>query len=230
MSNKTKTPPAVSDDQYGKVEQVFRDIVRKGNIVGPELQHVLGHPDFVKELSTIVNSKVAEYRQKLPLVERPSWKTIELCTCNSPNALRKELIDAGFRIGEWGDDILKRIKVVGKKVSLDLYLFTVGELCGKNSPWKDIWAKLDELGFAKVPAETGAELRKQYPDQPVGEWVWIVMEPITDSDGILGVFDVGCDSVGRWLSGFYGHLGLVLLADFLVVCCRKDQLLELGLL
>jgi len=218
---KNQTPP-VSTEQYAKLEQVVREIVRKGKISGSEFQHVLGHPDFVKELEMNINNKVAENRQKLAFTERPAWKTIQTGTHKSVNDLRQAVIDGDNRIGDWGGDILKRIKVANEETEIELFQATVAELGFTNgASWSDIKAKLDEFGFGICPAEVGPQLRLQYTDQPMDEWIWVVMDPVAGSDGVPRVFFVERNSLGRWLRGFRGRPDDVLGGGYRLVFRRK---------
>ena len=54
----------------------------------------------------------------------------------------------------------------------------------------------------KLPAEAGPQYRLQNPDQKLGEWELMYMDPITVRDGFPDVFDVGHRSDGLWLRGY----------------------------
>jgi hypothetical protein len=69
------------------------------------------------------------------------------------------------------------------------------------------------MGLGLCPAEVGPQWRLQYADQPMGEWILVGMEPISDSDGYLKVFDVARLEDGRWLYGNDGRPGGVWYGD-----------------
>lgn len=186
------------------------------------LELAKGHPQVKSRFHGLLDELAAEREAMLALMERPAWKTIKLGTHDSHQALRQALVDGGFRIGSWGDDILKRISVATKPNRVDLVLTTVAELGFPNGArWSEVYGKILSLGLRLCPAEAGPQLRFQYPDQPMGEWVLIAMEPITDSDGYPHVFSVARDGRGRWLGAPYGRSGHFVLGDHRWVFCRK---------
>ena len=131
------------------------------------------------------------------------WKTIKLGTdFKTADDFRKALKDGGFRISDWANDILGKstFKVVAEETEIDLVVISVTELgFKKGATREDIYKRAQELGLEMCPPEVGPQLRLQYKDQPNGEWLIIGMEPITDSDDDLRVFDVGCNDSGLWL-------------------------------
>lgn len=144
------------------------------------------------------------------------WKTIKLGTIKNADDFRKALKKAGFKIGNWGNDILDKpaFTVASSEEEIQLVNLSVADLGFKNgATYKDVCAKAKELGLELCPNEVGPQLRLQYKDQPKGEWLRIAMEPITDSDGHLHVFGVVHDVGGLWLYGRSGYSGLFWLAD-----------------
>jgi hypothetical protein len=141
----------------------------------------------------------------------PTWKTIELGTgLKTADDFRRALKDNGYRIGDWGNDILgqKAFTATKKSQSIDLVVISVADLGFEDGATrKDIYARAEELGLGLCPAEVGPQLRLQYKDQPRGEWLLIGMEPITDSLGYPNVFDVGHNDDGQWLDGSDGRPG-----------------------
>ena len=73
---------------------------------------------------------------------------------------------------------------------------------------QDIYIKAAELGLELCPPEVGPQLRLNYDqvfkrEQPKGEWFYIGMKPVSDSDGYPYVFYVDRNNDGRrWL---YNH-------------------------
>ena len=131
-------------------------------------------------------------------------KTITLGTHKDADALRKALKRQGYVIGPWADDILGKpsFTVCPYEIEVDLVAASVAELgFGNGTSYKDIRARALELELDLCPAEVGPQLRLQYNDQPLGDWLRIAMQPIADSDGHLGIFAVGHDYVQPCLRG-----------------------------
>jgi hypothetical protein len=177
----------------------------KDGITGPEFQYVLGHKDLKRELEFIPDL-VAEYRQSLPLLERPIWKTIQLGTHANNKALRQSLLDTGYRISDWAGDILKKTAVSTEPTEANVVIVTAAELGFPDGATRQqIYDKAISMGFELCPAEVGPQLRLQYPadEQPMNEWLFVAMEPIKGSGGHLEVFSVGRGDDGAWLYGDY---------------------------
>lgn len=186
------------------------------------LELVKGDPDFIQELYRHFDAHAAKCAVTLAFNERPAWMTIKLGTQKKVADLRKGILDVGDRIGDWGDDTLKRTAVASEPTEIELFRATVAEIgFPSGGTWAQIRAELDEFGFGNCPAEVGPQLRLQYTNQPNGEWLWVVMEPITDSVGFLGVFCVAHDSDVRWLCSGYGRPDGVLDGAYGLVFCRK---------
>ena len=143
-----------------------------------------------------------------------TWKTIQLGTgLQTADDFRKEVVKAGMKIGDWANDILGKPAFTATEsvTEVELVVASVAELGFKDGATrKDIYVRAQELGLDLCPAEVGPQLRLQYTDQPNREWLIIAMEPITDSDGDLGLFDVehggdGCflDANGGDPDGFW---------------------------
>lgn len=135
----------------------------------------------------------------------PVFKTITLGTgLSTAKDFHKALKDAGCKIGTWGDDTLgqRAFAASAERTEVNLVSVTVAELgFKKGATRREIYERAQELGLSLCPAEVGPQLRLQYLDQPLGEWLIIGMEPIADSDGGLSVFGVGRGGGGRWLGG-----------------------------
>lgn len=165
----------------------------------------LGGMDGVKRfLSGELAIKAAEHIFAL-------WKTIKLGTgLVTADDFRRALKAGNFRIGDWGNDILGRrgFTAADEETEMDLVVLSVAELGFKDGAYrKDIYKRALKLGLELCPAEVGPQLRLQYKDQPMDEWLRIAMEPITDSVGHLSVFCVGRDDGGLWLLGGDGSHG-----------------------
>lgn len=140
------------------------------------------------------------------------WKTLKLGTHKSAKELRKAMEQAGCNISDWAGGMLKQnaFTVAGQETDIDLVVVSVAELrFATGATRKDIYERAIQLGLALCPAEVGPQLRLQYLDQPMDEWLRIAMEPITDSDGGLSVFRVAHDGDGPWLRSDRGRPGSV---------------------
>lgn len=165
-----------------------------------------------KILQGILNSSVESSFPKMPN-EFQVWKTIKLGTgIKDAAGFRKAISDAKMRIGNYADDILGKpaFKASDTEQDVDLVTMTVAELGFKgNATYKQICDKAIELGLELCPAEVGPQLRLQYTDQPMNEWVIVAMEAIADSNGSLSVFDVVRLGDGTWLYSNCGRPGYV---------------------
>ncbi len=142
----------------------------------------------------------------------PTWKTITLGTgLKTADEFREALNNNGFHIGDWGNDILGNPAFKASKtgMQIDLVNVSVADLGFKGGATrKDIYERAIGMGLQLCPNEVGPQLRLQYKDQPKDEWLLIAMEPITNSDGILRVFDVEHNGYGLWLYGYHANSDL----------------------
>jgi hypothetical protein len=139
-------------------------------------------------------------------------------------ATSKALTSNGFRISDWAGDILKKTTLASAETEIELVLVTVSGLGFTKATRRDvIYDRARELGLDLVPAEVGPQLRLQYTDQPLNEWMVMAMEPIAYSDGGLGVFRVVHNHDGRWLSADYGIPGRMWSPDYRWVFARRKQ-------
>ncbi len=124
---------------------------------------------------------------------------------------RAAFTEAGCKISDWANDLLDRpqFTAASRAENIDLIVLTTAELTGnKNGGTTDeVFAGAARLGLDKCQPADGPELRLQYLDQPLGEWLLIGMEPMTDSNGSLHVFSVVRSDGGLWLSARYAGPG-----------------------
>jgi hypothetical protein len=144
-------------------------------------------------------------RKENPWEKPETFKIIEIGTYKDVKSLRKALEGSGDRISDWAGDILNKTELSKSRQSLDLVVLSVKELgFPQGAQLKDIYEAANNQDLDKCPAEAGPQLRLQYPDQPIGEWLTIAMEPIIDSDGDLSLFCVKHDVDDLWLIAYYG--------------------------
>jgi hypothetical protein len=133
-----------------------------------------------------------------------TWKTISLGTFTSTNAMFNALDDRDIHIGDLADEILHRPAFTISKVrmDMDLAVLSVNQLSpGKQSSLAAIFARVRKLGYALCPPEVAVQLRLQYNDQPIGEFLDIAMEPIATYEGALVGLSVGNGGAGLMLVG-----------------------------
>jgi hypothetical protein len=131
----------------------------------------------------------------------PVWKTIAVGTFANSFALLNALDAAGCGIGGSAEEILARpaFTVSATKTNVELIAVSAAELGFQTdtASLADIYARARQLGFGLAAAEVAPQLRLQYLDQPMGEFL-IGMEPIKTWKGdpvILTVVNGGAGLV-----------------------------------
>ncbi len=149
------------------------------------------------------------------------WKTITLGKYKTTYALYDAIRANGNVISEYAHEIMDKVLLSQTKKTIHLVLLTTKELTGKDrATTAEVFAGAARLGLHKCPAEVGPYLREQYQDQPNGEWIFVGMEPISDSDGFLRVFYVVRSGVVLLLLASYGNPGFVWDGSFCWVFVR----------
>jgi hypothetical protein len=133
------------------------------------------------------------------------WRSLWIGTFASKWALYQALDTANCGMGDSAQLIFiePNFTVSGKATRMDLVSVQVAELgfTGADAELKDIYARAQKLGFALAAAEVGPQLRLQYLDQPIGEFVSIGMEPMKTRGGESSIFTVGNGGAGLLLLG-----------------------------
>lgn len=138
----------------------------------------------------------------------PVWRTIAIGTFTNPIALRNAMSAMGCHVGNSAAEVLARpaFTLSGKRTDVGLLIVSAAELGfqGETASLAEIYARAQRLGFGLAPAEIGPQLRLQYLDQPIGEFLIIGMEPIrtwagepvilTVANGGAGLILIGQDS------------------------------------
>ena len=119
------------------------------------------------------------------------WKTI---------TINKKPQTEGINISSYANDMLKKVKW-NKKQTLDLVKVTVKELFNDDNchTTDEIFAKAKEQGLDLCPPQVGLQLRVEYKDQPMNEWLYMGMKLMTDSFGYPNVFGLARNDDGLWL-------------------------------
>ena len=154
--------------------------------------------------------------KKAPSADRPQipiksavdvsvWKTITIGTFANVFALSTALDAVGCGIGNSAGEILARptFTLRGAKTNVELFTVSAAELGFKTdtASLADIFARAKQLGFGLAAAEVGPQLRLQYFDQPIGEFLIIGMEPIRTWTGAPVILNVANGGAGLILIG-----------------------------
>jgi len=134
----------------------------------------------------------------------PVWKTIAVGTADTL-ALRNALSAARCGVGELAEQILWRpaFSLSPARMDVDLVKLSAADLGfrGRAVPLAKIYAQAQVLGFQLASAEIGPQLRLQYFDQPIGEFLHIGMEPIRTWTGEPVILVVANGGEGMILIG-----------------------------
>ena len=135
----------------------------------------------------------------------PVWKVISVGTFSDVFALLRALNAAGCGIGNSAQEVLARPTFTLSAQKTDVKLFAVSAaelgLLTDTVSLTDIYARAQQLGFKLSAAEVGPQLRLQYFDQPIGEFLIIGMEPIRTWAGEQVILNVANGGAGLILIG-----------------------------
>ncbi len=141
-----------------------------------------------------------------------AWKSIILGNCPTVLALHQALVEKGIAIGDLAGQMLRLppFTLAPAVVGIDLSIVTFSQLGlgSDHASFAEIHARATEAGLALCPAEVGPQLRLQYPDQKVGEYLLIGMKPLPTADGSDACFIVGNGGAGLLLIGRFAAADL----------------------
>jgi hypothetical protein len=166
-------------------------------------------------------------------VDVPVWKTIKVGTFANSFALRNALDAAGCGMGGSAEEILARpaFTVSATKTDVELLTVSAAELGFQTdtASLADIYARARQLGFGLAAAEVAPQLRLQYFDQPIGEFL-IAMEPIKTWQGKPIILTVANGGAGLVLIGQDGSAGaeIPVTSRFLFVRPNEAALAKAG--
>ena len=134
------------------------------------------------------------------------WRTITLGGFKDWKKANQKIEKAGMK-NSIKENILEKISFEKNKTKIDIMLFSLADL-GLDSDlnrtygveYQEICERAKQLGLLMCPVEVGLQLRLQYKDQPIGEWIVIATEPIIDSNNEPKLFIVGRNNIGFWLN------------------------------
>jgi hypothetical protein len=120
-------------------------------------------------------------------------------------ALGNALDAVGCGTGNSAGEILARstFTLSATKTSVEIFAVSAAELGFQTDTASiaDIYARAEQLGFGLAAAEVGPQLRLQYLDQPIGEFLIIGMEPIRTWKGERVILTVANGGAGLVLIG-----------------------------
>ena len=133
----------------------------------------------------------------------PVWKTIRIGTAANKWDLHRALDAANCGIGDSAEDMFaqREFLVSATKIETDLVSVSLAQLGIARASLQDIYARAQSLGLALAAAEVGPQLRLQYFEQPLGEFLNIAMAPMQTRDGKPEIFVVGNGGAGLLLTG-----------------------------
>jgi hypothetical protein len=157
-------------------------------------------PEIAETLTLAVRPKVIE-----AAVATKIWKSIQIGNFSSKRLLYGALEDADCGIGDTAEEMLVMPEFTLSAVAtkLNIVVLSVSELGlgQENEALGDIYAQAQKVGFKLCPPEVGPQLRLQYFEQPIGEFLNIAMAPIRTRSGPSGIFSVGNGGDGLLLIG-----------------------------
>jgi hypothetical protein len=166
--------------------------------------------DILRNRLTLKNTRSADL-PPIPVrsaVAVPVWKTITVGTFANSFALRNALDAAGCAIGDSAKEILARpaFTISATKTEVALIAVSAAELGFRTdtASLAHIYARAQQLGFGLAAAEVAPQLRLQYFDQPIGEFLIIGMEPIKTWKGEPVILTVANGGAGLILIGQHG--------------------------
>jgi hypothetical protein len=156
-----------------------------------------------------------------------TWKTIKLGTFADPVRLRNKLDSMRCGVGGQAAEILARpaFIVSSRETDVELVLVSPVQLgfTSDTVTLSDIYARARQLGFELAAAEVGPQLRMQYLDQPIGEFLIIGMEPIETWSGEPIILNVANGGAGLILIGQDGRPGAEIYVKSLFVLARSHR-------
>lgn len=125
--------------------------------------------------------------------------------------LEMELAKAAVNVSRFAQDMMRNPDFTISKTpqSVDTVRLRVQDL-GFNKGYSttdQIYKRAGELGLELCPAEVGPNLRLKDVNQPMGEWYYIGMKQILDSDGHPLVFELEWNVDGLCLDSFWAIPG-----------------------
>lgn len=158
-----------------------------------------------------LKTRAAAGSQELIKSERDvaTWKTITIGNFADSLKLRNAMDSMGCNVGGQAAEILARPTFIlaSHKTNMELAPVSPAQLgfTSDSVTLADVYARARNLGFELASAEVGPQLRIQYFDQPMGEFLIIGMEPIKTWSGEPIILNVANGGAGLILIGQDGR-------------------------
>ena len=115
---------------------------------------------------------------------------------------------ADIDVSDYAKDLMSKVEYQKKIQKLEIEIISVADLGFTTWTTRDaIYARAKEKGYDIILAEVGFALRLAYADQPLNDWIYMGMEPITVSDGDPSVFYLERVGDGLWLDSYWAEPG-----------------------
>lgn len=196
----------MSENMLGKVVRMITTLPADWLGALVDLSEKLGSKDGQMWLASLKMFLRKENPWELKLIRRATL----LIGGVSKDELLARLKDCGFYVSDWARDlIMGRIKYLKRSVKVELGWIKVRDLFNDDQAHTtaELISRIKAVGDL-CPAEVGPHQRLADADQPIGEWYYVIHEPVPASDGYPSVFLVGRSSDdGRYLDGALAHHG-----------------------
>lgn len=160
--------------------------------------------------------------QKTVAVRPPAtWASIWLGHHKEGANYRSVLLANGYQIGPRANEMLDRIYYFPLPVRIELVRFSAGMLGLEGIQFGELCKRLVDAGFDLCPPEVAPALRLSLTKQSEGEWLRIVMKPITLADNTSDYFTIISESDGLWLGGSHREPDAIVASDDHFVCLRR---------
>jgi hypothetical protein len=145
------------------------------------------------------------------IADLPVWKRITLGSYSNSLTLRNAMDAIGCHVGGLAAEILARPAFIVSSTKKEVALVTVSAAAlgfeTDTVTLVAIYERARRLGLGIAAAEIGPQLRLQYLDQPMGEFLIIGMDPIKTWSGEEVILNVANGGAGLILIGQDGSAG-----------------------
>ncbi|OGC57756.1 hypothetical protein A3H26_02025 [candidate division WWE3 bacterium RIFCSPLOWO2_12_FULL_36_10] len=128
----------------------------------------------------------------------PVWMKVEIGTHNNMASLLDVMspFDSSIVVAAKANELLLDTPISRLRKRLQLAMVPPEVLDLPQYPnMRDVIAAGEKQGLVRCPGEVGPQLRRQYMNQPIGEFLNIVMTPIEDYRRVFRFFRI-CNDAG----------------------------------